>query len=78
MIREFRMSIDEVCEYFGTLSAACYALGIKRQNITKWKRKGYIPYLQQHRISVLTDGKLLPDEHDPRFGKLKTNDSEKK
>lgn len=72
------MSIDEVIEYYGTLSAACYALGIKPQNITKWKRKGYIPYLQQHRLALLTEGKLTPDAQDPRFIKIETPTPEKK
>lgn len=59
------MTLDEVIEHFGNLTRACDALGIAKQNTTKWKERDYIPLLQQYRIAELTDGKLMPDELDP-------------
>lgn len=61
------MSIDEVIKRFGNLNQVCIALGIASQNMTKWKRQGYIPLLQQYRIAELTEGDLMPDEIDPRI-----------
>lgn len=63
------MSIDEVIARFITLCQACRALEITPQNMTQWKRQGYIPYLQQHRIAVLTEGELMPDDRDPAIVK---------
>ena len=65
------MSIDEVIKKFGNLNQACIALGIASQNMTKWKKQCYIPFLQQYRIAELTEGELMPDEIDPRILKLK-------
>jgi len=59
------MSIEEVIAWFGNLNQVCIALKIAPQNMTKWKRQGYIPYKQQFRISQLTKGKLKPDKTDP-------------
>ncbi len=59
------MTIDEVVEYFGNLNQACIALNITPQNMTLWKRQGYIPYLQQHRLAMITEGELMPDAVDP-------------
>lgn len=59
------MTIDEVVQYFGNLNQACIALKISPQNMTLWKRQGYITYLQQHRIATITGGDLMPDEVDP-------------
>lgn len=59
------MSIDEVIAWFGNLNQACIALKIAPQNMTKWKRQGYIPYKQQFRIAQLTRNKLKPDKTDP-------------
>lgn len=60
------MTIDEVKVHFGTLYAACKALNIVPQNMTKWKNQGYIPLLQQYRVAELTEGLLMPDEIDPK------------
>lgn len=60
------MTIEEVVAWFGNLNRACLALEIAPQNMTKWKRQGYIPFLQQHRIAMITEGELMPDEVDPR------------
>ncbi len=64
------MSIDEVVSWFGNLNQACIALNIASQNMTKWKKQGYIPYKQQFRIAQLTEGELLPDDEDPYLLKL--------
>ena len=59
------MTIEEVEEYYGNLNQACKALDIAPQNMTKWKRNGYIPWKQQFRLFQLTAGKLMPDAEDP-------------
>ena len=61
------MNIEEVQQHFGTLYRACTQLKIVPQNMTMWKKKGYIPLLQQYRIAELTDGLLMPDEIDPKY-----------
>lgn len=60
------MTIDEAVKHFGTLYRVCKELSITPQNMTRWKRQGYIPLLQQYRIAELTDGALMPDEKDPK------------
>lgn len=65
------MTIEEVAAYFGSLTQACLKLGICHSNLSKWKRKGYISYLQQFRIAELTEGALMPDEADPRIEYMK-------
>ncbi len=59
------MGIDEVEDWFGNLTRACIALKIAPQNQTKWKRQGYIPWKQQFKIAMLTEGVLMPDDEDP-------------
>lgn len=59
------MNIKEVEKYFGNLYQACIALEIAPQNMTKWRKKGYIPWKQQFKLAMLTEGKLMPDETDP-------------
>lgn len=63
------MTIDEVIAYFGNLNRVMKALGLASQNMTAWKRNGYIPLLQQYRIAELTSGALMPDDDDPKFSK---------
>lgn len=65
------MTLEEVENYFGTFYRACKLLQIVPQNMTKWKQQGYIPLLQQYRIAELTEGKLMPDENDPKSLKRK-------
>ncbi len=60
------MNLEEVEDYFGTFYRACKLLKIVPQNMTRWKQQGYIPLLQQYRIAELTEGKLMPDENDPK------------
>ena len=59
------MSIEEVERWFGNLSKACKALNIAPQNMTKWKKQGYIPWKQQFKLAVYTEGDLMPDDEDP-------------
>lgn len=59
------MTIEETIKYFGNLNRVCTALDIAPQNMTKWKKNGYIPMLQQYRIAKLTNDVLVPDETDP-------------
>lgn len=59
------MTIEEVVAWFGNLNQACIAINIASQNMTKWKRQGYIPWKQQFRIAMHTDGQLMPDDEDP-------------
>jgi len=65
------MNIEDAIKYFGNLNKVCVKLGIVPQNMTKWKRQGYIPLLQQYRIAELTDGELMPDEVDPKLSRKK-------
>lgn len=60
------MTIDEAVMEFGTAYRLCKELNVAPQNMTRWKRYGYIPLLQQYRIAELTDGRLMPDEIDPK------------
>lgn len=59
------MTIEEVTKWFGNLHQACLAINIASQNMTKWKKQGYIPWKQQFKLAVATDGELLPDDEDP-------------
>lgn len=61
------MTVDEVKEWFGNLNKACLALKIASQNMTKWKQQGYIPWKQQFKIAVVTEGALMPDDEDPHI-----------
>ena len=63
------MTIDEVVKWFGNLNQACIAIGIASQNMTKWKEKGYIPWKQQFKLALHTDGELMPDDEDPYPGR---------
>lgn len=65
------MTLDEVEAYFGTFYRACKKLEIVPQNMTKWKKQGYIPMIQQYRIAKLTEGELMPDEEDPKKNRKK-------
>lgn len=63
------MTIEEVVAWFGNLNQACKSLNIASQNMTKWKKQGYIPWKQQFKIAVVTEGALMPDEEDPYPGR---------
>lgn len=59
------MTVQEVQQWFGNLHKACLALEIAAQNMSKWKKQGYIPWKQQFKIAVITEGALMPDDEDP-------------
>lgn len=59
------MTIDEVIKHFDNLNKACLALGIAPQNMTRWKKQGYVPWKHQFRLAEITEGELLPDKTDP-------------
>ncbi len=61
------MTIDEVSAWFGNLHKACVALNIASQNMTNWKEQGYIPWKQQFKIAMITEGELMPDDEDPHL-----------
>lgn len=65
------MTLTDVEEHFGNLRQACLQLGIRPQNANQWRKRGWIPLLQQYRIAELTDGKLMPQEEDPKMDKHK-------
>lgn len=73
------MTLQEAEKYFGSLHAATVKLGIAFQNMTRWRKQGYIPLVQQYRIAELTDGELMPDEIDPKTinRKRKSNEGKK-
>ncbi len=62
---EITVTIEEVVAWFGNLHQACKAIDIASQNMTKWKKQGYIPWKQQFKIATVTEGELLPDDEDP-------------
>jgi len=61
------MTIEEAANWFGSLYKVCKALKIKVQNATYWMKHGYIPWRQQFKITMLTNGELLTDLEDPYF-----------
>lgn len=52
------MTLDDVITYFGNKKRAAEAIGLKRQSVTLWLDKGYVPLLQQYRFEKITKGKL--------------------
>lgn len=52
------MMIEEAISYYGSAAKLCKALGVAKQNMTHWKRRGYIPFYQQLRIQELSQGAL--------------------
>ena len=59
------MTIDEAIEFynddrgkFGAMNL-CRALGIRRQNILGWRKRGYIPFYQQLKIQDITNNALI-------------------
>lgn len=63
--RRMPMTIEEARAWFGNLNQVCIALDIASQNMTSWKKHGYIPWKLQFRIAMLTEGELMPDDEDP-------------
>lgn len=55
------MNVDEAVEYFDSGYDLSKQLKIKSQNFYKWKRQGWIPLKQQHKINQLVGGVLPID-----------------
>lgn len=55
------MTIEEAVSYYGTAVKLCRELGIAKQNVTHWRKRGYIPFYQQLRIQEFSDGQLKAD-----------------
>jgi hypothetical protein len=51
------MDLKDAVSHFGSANKLAKALGIARQNVTRWVRDG-IPELQKYRIEEITQGKL--------------------
>jgi hypothetical protein len=52
------MTIEEVLDIYKTGYQVCKALGVSKQNFTRWAKTGFIPYRQQVKLELLTEGKL--------------------
>jgi hypothetical protein len=55
------MKLEEAVTYFGSPINLCTALGLKKQNYTRWRKAGCIPYVTQMRLQELTNGYLKAD-----------------
>lgn len=55
------MTYTQLCSHFGTGSDVARALGLSRQTVQNWKTRKRIPFDQQYRIQLLTQGKLKAD-----------------
>lgn len=55
------MKTADIIKYFGTQVEAAERIGVTQPTISNWKKRGYIPALQQLRIQHLTAGKLKAD-----------------
>lgn len=55
------MTIEEVLQIYKTGYQVCKVLEITRQNFSVWQKRGYIPYRQQLKLEILTQGKLKAD-----------------
>ena len=53
------MTVAQVLQHYGSLYAATKAIGLARQQGTKWIKIDRIPILQQYLFEKLTDGKLV-------------------
>lgn len=58
------MTYQELVEHFGSPGQACRALGIARQVLHDWKRRG-IPWLRQCEIEVTSGGALKAERPTP-------------
>lgn len=56
------MKLDQVVKHFKTQTAAAQALGVTQPTLSNWKKRGFIPAIQQLRIEKVTKGKLKADK----------------
>lgn len=52
------MTLDETIKYYGSVKFFAETIGVSRQTIYLWKKKGEIPYARQAQIEIETKGKL--------------------
>jgi len=52
------MTIEETIKHFGSVTALASAIGVTRQTIYLWQKKGAIPFARQAQIELETNGKL--------------------
>lgn len=50
------MTLEEVIAHFGGVSQTARALGVTRQTIYHWRRKGEMPKLRAMQAQILIDG----------------------
>ena len=56
------MDFNDLKRHFGSIAKAADAIGVHRQAIYEWKKRGGIPEGQQYKIQVLTSGALKARE----------------
>lgn len=52
------MDFKDLKQHFGSIAKAAECLGIHRQAVYEWGKRGAIPEGQQYKIEVLTGGAL--------------------
>lgn len=76
------MKIDEVLNFYGNAYKFGKKTGICMQNVSYWKRMGYIPNNMQLRIQSITKKKLIAEyvemPHDQRGKKRKEPEKTKR
>lgn len=55
------MTLEQINKYFGSSRQIAQLLGISRQAIDNWRRRGYVPIKRQLIIEKLTCGQLKAD-----------------
>lgn len=72
------MTVTQLHKYYGSYYAAAQALGVCRQVVSGWVKRGGIPPLAQYRYERLTNGELTVRDDYLRIqiNKLKNKDVE--
>lgn len=61
------MRLEDVLNYYGTAYEMEKKHKLAHQNVSNWKRLGYIPIMTQMKIERLTNGELKADlSHCPK------------
>lgn len=58
------MKIDDLYQFFGSVTKIADSLGISRNSFYKWVARGSIPIKQQEYLEILTEGKLKASKKD--------------
>lgn len=56
------MKTETAIKYFGSQAAVAEKLGIKRQAVNKWQKRGVIPEGRAYQLEVITAGALKVDK----------------